>query len=162
MKLNNNDSLIIKVGDLLHKQGSSDIVPLSNMSIGDTITDIVGKVVITCVSADELFITIKDLSYVLHAPCDYCGKETRFAKTVLNESYTFMLEQHITPELLEEETIFPIMTDGSIDLYPVIRDTILLTDEVQHVCEDCNIRLSQDKDKEINEDEHISWNIVFK
>lgn len=164
VQTNTEQTLVIKVGDLLHKQGSQDVVVLPNLIIGDSIANVSWTVVLTGVSDDELYAAVKELSYDLQVPCDYCGEEKTFSKVLPDQNYSFMLEHLITPEIEEEEVIFPIWPDVTIDLYSVIRDTILLADEVQHICEACQTRLDtseEDQKLDSNEDGHIAWNIVF-
>lgn len=155
------DTLLVKVGDLLHKQGAKDVIAISNLRIDDAISDITWSVELVGISDDELYAVAKDLSYCLHIPCDYCGESKMFTKTLGSETYTFILERSITPEMKEEETIFPISIDMTIDLYPVIREMIGLANDVQHACEDCQKRLETLDDNQVQTDNPLGWNIIF-
>lgn len=156
------NALLVKVGDLLHKQGARDVVVFSDLYINDTISNITWSAELIGISDDELYVLIKDLSYSLHIPCDYCGEDKIFTKTLGNETYTFILERSITPEMEEEEIIFPISIDMTIDLYPVICEMIGLANDVQHACEECQKRLDTiDDDQENIDNNHLGWNIIF-
>ena len=155
------DTLLVKVGDLLHKQGARDVVAISDLHINDSISDITWFVELVGISDDELYAVVKDLSYSLRIPCDYCGESKLFTKTLGHETYTFILERSITPEMEEEETIFPISIDMTIDLYPVIREMIGLANDVQHACEECQKRLNSLDDSQGDADNQLGWNIIF-
>lgn len=154
--------LHIPVGDLLHKQGSKDIVSLDGLYLGEEITNFVWVAQITSVSDDELYVTIKNASYTISTVCDYCGMLYLSHKQLPEESYSFMLEHVITPEMQEEEAIFPIGSDMVIDLEPLLQEMIWLASDVQHACVLCRDRLSavKDEDDELP-DSWLTSSIVF-
>lgn len=157
-------SFIVKVGDLLRKQGTSDTITLTDFTVNELISHLSGKITLTSASEEEIIVITKDIQWIQHSICDYCGKEFDGTKASHDEMYSALLAKEIPEE--NDDLILPIQSDMSLDLYPLLYNVAMFYNDVQHICPECEKRFIQEEKKhessQAGEEFLGSSNIVFK
>lgn len=133
-------SYLIPVGDLLHKQWSSDSLIIDYISLEWYTIDHC-KVVITAISDTEIVVQLPSFEYrTINRICDYCGSNIDYViVSTKQEMIHFMLhlDQIDKKEQEQYDFIYEIHSDRNIDILPAIRASILLSQQLQYICENC-------------------------
>jgi hypothetical protein len=136
-----NYSWTIKVGDLLTKPGSEDIITRSSQPI-DTIPNITNdkldiRFKITAVNHSEVRITILWLKAAFHETCDYSGVE--FIRTLQisqedKEVLRFAIPSNNKNSSPEDDEVYPIVSrDNTIDFLEPLTQLIRLYEPVSMI-----------------------------
>ena len=149
---------MVKVGDLLRKQGSSDTISLVDFTVNENIHHLSGKITLTSASEEELIVITKGVERTQHATCDYCAKEFDTIKASHDEMYSAILANDMPEE--NDDLILPIQSNMNLDLYPLLYNVTMFYNDVQNICEDCEKRLVEDEKASL--DSTGPSNIVFK
>lgn len=138
-------SYLVPVGDLLHKQWSSDSFTLHDFCVEKyTLTDWIIKM--TSISDTEIIVHVWSFSYSFEMTCDYCGENIKDNEyTTKAELVRYILNLNSLPldEQESNEMTFEIQQDRTIDLFPALRAIVLLSDQSQHICSSCIERISE-------------------
>lgn len=161
-------NFIVKVGDLLQEGGKSDAFDfewkLSWQLPGLTKKGISGTVVLRSLNQDSLYVTLENISCELEDICDRCW--TTYTRTVNSPEYIsrFVISEERKKEEQDttDEEIFVINArDETIDLEPMIVQSIKLQDPFVKHCSVCEKKAANESEEEDIE-EWISWgNIIF-
>ncbi len=131
-------SRTIKVGDLLTKPGSEDIITRSSQPI-DTITNITNdkldlRFKITAVNHNEVWIAILWLKAAFHEICDYSGVEFIRNLTITqenNEVLRFAIPSNNKNTAPEDDEVYPINSrDNTIQFLEPLTQLIKLYEPV--------------------------------
>jgi hypothetical protein len=134
-------SRIIKVGDLLTKPGSEDIITRTSQPI-DTIPNITDdkldlRFKITAVNHNEVWITILWLKAAFHETCDYSGiafiRPLRIAQED-NEVLRFAIPSNSKNAVPEDDEVYPINSrDNTIQFLEPLTQLIKLYEPVSMI-----------------------------
>lgn len=140
---NSDSALVIKIGDLLHNPWSKDTIIISDYHINTSYTSIRAEILIASISEYEIVVQILSMTRKQSTMCDYCGQDLVIDKHTDDQMFMYVLEQEQEEADVTGDPTFPIEKDRTIDLWLILHDTVLLYNDVQHVCGSCEERLSR-------------------
>ena len=162
-------SFVIKVGDLLQEWGKTDSLDFS-WKISQELPQVDDKgiswtVVLNSMNQDSLFVRLEDIHCTLQETCDRCW--ANYIRTVDIPEYIarFVINEERKKEEqnTSDEEIFVINArDESIDLEPMIVQSITLERPFVNHCPQCEKETQNQKDEdELDEGVIWWWNIIF-
>ncbi len=162
-------NFIIKVGDLLQEWGKTDSISFNHKS-SSWISNLANKWISWTVNfhslnQDSLYVSLEDISCEINEICDRCW--ISYVRKVNVPSYVsrFVLNEKIKQEeeQTSDEEIFLINTrDETIDIEPMIIQSIFLEEPFVKHCQSCEKEIINDIDWEDIEGNFLwNWNIIF-
>ena len=157
-----NSQFIIKVSDLLHTPGSKDAILLeskeSSLLPYPSPSGISAEIEMTGMNDVQLIVEWRDIEATLELSCSRCGEVFQKDFVVAEAETKWLVVKKKDPDIWLDPDIIPIDPKHySMDLEQWLVDTILLSMDVQQLCEDC-----QNKQIDEYEDESDSAPIIWK
>lgn len=132
----NSPSFKVPVGDLLHKQWSKDHIQFSHMIFADDFELISWSAHITSISDKEVVCSIHPLLCSKKTICNCCGDEMVYSFST-HEDVAHAFFGSLNGFEANDEPAYEIESDMSIDMYPILSNTILINESVQYLCDSC-------------------------
>lgn len=161
-------SFVIKVGDLLKEGWKSDSIEFEWKSTSE-LPELDKKwiswtVVLKSLNQNSLYVSLEDILCNIEDTCDRCW--ANYTRKVENPEYIarFVINEKIKQEEQEtsEEEIFIINArDESIDLEPMIIQSIRLQDPFIKHCPKCEKEIANKPDEDEEEEFIGRGNIIF-
>lgn len=156
------DSYLVPVGDLLHKQWSSDSLTIDHIILEWYAFDYC-KVTFTALSDNEIVMQLPSFDYYdIDCVCDYCGSSMNdIVVSTKPEIVHFMLyfDQIDLKDQEQYDFIYKIYSDRNIDIAPALRASILLSKKLQYICDSCS-KLQQETNNAY-QSSHASSSLIF-
>lgn len=151
-------SLVVKVSDLLKKPGKADELKLEQIHhpVLDRVTDegICADLSLRSTNDQSIFAVLSAITYCEDLVCDSCGKCYTQDMNVWEYTAKFIVDPE---QEQDDDVVFYISEDQTIDLAPMLEQTIVLNRNIANHCPDCNKKKSDIFDDE-SDDEYFESN----
>lgn len=155
-------NLTVKISDLLKKPWKADTLKLEKIKLSELsyLSDegISFDLELRSMNDNAIYVAMEDITYKENLACDICEKKYKKSRDISKYTAKFIISED---QEQDDDVIFYINEDQTIDLKEMLTQAIILEQEVANHCPNCEKKLEKEWDDDESEYFESNSNVRF-